>query len=98
MQQLYVMHSDCVVDSRTYEKRNRPDHQWLRDRWDNANAALRTDQALAGLCENFGATVEQRQAGFGSVGVQVPEAKVMDFHVAMRQTFPTYTVMPPGSN
>jgi hypothetical protein len=95
MKQLYVMHSDCVVSSRTHEKRNRADHQWLRDRLDNANAALLANQDLAGLCASFGATIERRQAGFGSIGVRVPEAKVMEFHAAMRQQFPAYTVMTP---
>ena len=95
--QLYVMQSDCVVDSRTYEKKDRADHQWLRDRWSDANAALLANQDLAGLFENFGATVECRQAGFGSIGVQVPDAKVMEFHAAMRQQFPAYTVMTPSA-
>jgi hypothetical protein len=98
MKQLYVMQSDCVVDSRQFEKSTRPDHQWLRDRWSNANAALLANQDLAGLCESFGAAIERRQAGFGSIGVQVPDGKVMDFHAAMKQQFPTYTVMTPGSN
>ena len=97
MKQLYVMQSDCVVDSRTYEKRDRADHQWLRDRWNNANAALLANQDLAGLCESFGATVERRQAGFGSIGVQVPDGKVTEFHAAMRQQFPVYTVMTPSA-
>jgi hypothetical protein len=97
MQQLYVMHSDCVVDSRTYEKRDRADHQWLRDRWDNANVSLLADRDFAGLCETFGATIENRKAGFGSIPVSVPEQRVTEFHAAVRQQFPTYTVMTPSS-
>jgi hypothetical protein len=97
MQQLYVMHSDCVVDSRQYEKSKRPDHQWLRDRWSSANAALMADEKLAGLCGEFGATIENRQAGFGSIPVSVPEHKVTEFHAAVGRQFPAYTVMTPSA-